>query len=131
MCNASINSLIQMHLCFLNLQYRSMRDESKHDKENRIPKDRLSSISVAIEKEERIKISQEEQKKEKEAALMELMNRIRDLKMGNEKEKSMLEEFERVLAKQRMKLDKQRKWSESQSRYRICLEKMIRDTMQQ
>ena len=120
-----------MHLCFLNLQYRSMRDESKHDKENRIPKDRHYSISVAIEKEERIKISQEDQKEEKTAALMELENRIRDLKMGNEKEKPMLEEFERVLAKQRMKLDKQRKWCESQSRYRICLEKMIRDTMQQ
>ena len=121
-----------MHLCLLNLQYRSLRDESKHDKENRIPKDRhSSSISVAIEKEERIKISQEEQKKEKEAMIMELENQIRDLKMGNEKDKSMLEEFERVLAKQRMKLDKQRKWSESQSRYRICLEKMIRDTMQQ
>ena len=30
-----------------------------------------------------------------------------------------------------MKLDRQKKWLESQSRYGVCLEKMIRDTMQQ
>jgi uncharacterized coiled-coil protein SlyX len=117
---------------YIQVQYRSIQEEAKCDKENRVPKQsRNSSILSAIEKEEKIKAAQKERKRESEVMVMELEHRLQDLRTGNKEERVILEELERVLSKQRIKMDKQRRWSETQSQYRICLEKMIRDTMQQ
>jgi hypothetical protein len=53
------------------------------------------------------------------------------LRQQNEKERLALLEFEDVLRKHKQRVEKQRRWAETQSSYRLCLERMIRDTMHQ
>ncbi|KAI5066782.1 hypothetical protein GOP47_0017310 [Adiantum capillus-veneris] len=53
------------------------------------------------------------------------------VKQHNEREKVGLQELEDILEKHKKRVEKQRRWSESQSHYRQCLERIIRDTLYQ
>ena len=98
------------------------------DKEN---KTSYFSTASAIQAEHKWRESLKEAKRERveEATLMEA--ELRNVKEQNLKEKEIIDKLERTLAKHKKRVEKQRKWSETQSQYRICLEKMIRDTLHQ
>ncbi|KAH7433986.1 hypothetical protein KP509_07G096100 [Ceratopteris richardii] len=100
------------------------------DKENR--DDPSSDCQIAmIQREHQLKLSIEEEKKRKQEQLIDLDHQVQQLKEHNEKEKEVLQELECSLSKNRKRVEKQRKLSETQGQYRHCLEKMIRDTMHQ
>ncbi|KAI5076040.1 hypothetical protein GOP47_0008105 [Adiantum capillus-veneris] len=109
-------------------KYRLLKGE--WDKENREESSSDHQL-VLLQKEEQLKQARAEEKKQKEEHLFQLEAELQELKDHNEKEKVVLEDLEHSLAKQRKRVEKQRKWSEMQSQYRQCLEKMIRDTMHQ
>lgn len=73
----------------------------------------------------------EEGKREKEQEVSQLEETVRTLKAQNEKERLAILELENNLSKHKQKVEKQRRWAETQSSYRLCLERMIRDTMHQ
>ncbi len=73
----------------------------------------------------------EEGKREKSQEITQLEETVQTLKEQNEKERVALMELEGVLSKQKQCIEKQRRWAETQSSYRLCLERMIRDTMHQ
>lgn len=73
----------------------------------------------------------EEEKREKETEIAELEKTVLNLKQQNEKERLHAVELETVLTKHKRAVEKQRRWAETQSSYRLCLERMIRDTMHQ
>lgn len=79
----------------------------------------------------RVKIMREEEKREKEEELAQLEETVMKLKLENEKERIKSLELEALLKKQKHRVEKQRKWAESQSSYRLCLERVLRDTMHQ
>jgi DNA polymerase III delta prime subunit len=99
------------------------------DKENK--EDATALVVSGIQKEQTMRKVQEEEKKKKEEELILLEDELKILRSHNDEEKCLLEELERILAKERKRVEKQRKWSETQSQYRLCLDKMIRDTMHQ
>ena len=72
-----------------------------------------------------------EEKREKEEEVVELEETVLKLRQQNEKERLSAPELEAVLAKHKQRVEKQRRWAETQSSYRLCLERMIRDTMHQ
>ncbi len=78
-----------------------------------------------------MKILREEEKREKEQDVAQLEETVITLRQQNEKERLALLEFEDVLRKHKQRVEKQRRWAETQSSYRLCLERMIRDTMHQ
>ena len=78
-----------------------------------------------------MKIMREEEKREKEEEVVELEDTVLKLRQQNEKERLSALELEAVLAKHKQRVEKQRRWAETQSSYRLCLERMIRDTMHQ
>ncbi len=78
-----------------------------------------------------MKILREEEKREKEEDVAQLEETVITLRQQNEKERLALLEFEDVLRKHKQRVEKQRRWAETQSSYRLCLERMIRDTMHQ
>jgi hypothetical protein len=78
-----------------------------------------------------VKILREEEKREKEEDVAQLEETVITLRQQNEKERLALLEFEDVLRKHKQRVEKQRRWAETQSSYRLCLERMIRDTMHQ
>jgi RecB family exonuclease len=98
------------------------------DKENRAT---YFSMASAIQAEHKWKKSLKEAKRERveEVSLMEA--ELQDVKERNLKEKAVIDELEVMLSKHKKRVEKQRKWSETQSQYRICLEKMIRDAVHQ
>ena len=73
----------------------------------------------------------EEGKREKEEDLAQLEETVRTLKEQNEQERVAVLKLESALSKQKQRVEKQRRWAETQSSYRLCLERMIRDTMHQ
>lgn len=73
----------------------------------------------------------EEGKREKEHEVSQLEETVRTLKAQNEKERMAILQLEGNLSKHKQKVEKQRRWAETQSSYRLCLERMIRDTMHQ
>jgi hypothetical protein len=79
----------------------------------------------------RVKIMREEEKREKEEEVVELEETVLKLRQQSEKERLSALELEAVLAKHKQRVEKQRRWAETQSSYRLCLERMIRDTMHQ
>lgn len=79
----------------------------------------------------RLKKMREEGKREKEQEVAQLEETVRTLKAQNEKERQAILELESNLSKHKQKVEKQRRWAETQSSYRLCLERMIRDTMHQ
>ncbi len=79
----------------------------------------------------RVKIMREEEKREKEEELVELEETVLTLKQQNEKAKRALSKLENVVSQHQRNVEKQRKLAETQFSYRICLERMIRDTMHQ
>ncbi|MCO5569873.1 hypothetical protein L7F22_023587 [Adiantum nelumboides] len=109
-------------------KYRLLKGE--WDKENREEPSSDRQI-VLFQKEEQLKQARAEERKQKEEHFIQLETELQQLKDHNEKEKVVLDELEHSLAKQRKRVEKQRKWAETQSQYRQCLEKMIRDTMHQ
>uniref|UniRef100_A0A7I4FD07 Myb-like domain-containing protein n=1 Tax=Physcomitrium patens TaxID=3218 RepID=A0A7I4FD07_PHYPA len=92
---------------------------------------RQSAATTALQKELRVKIMREEEKREKEEELAQLEETVMKLKLENEKERIKSLELEALLKKQKHRVEKQRKWAESQSSYRLCLERVLRDTMHQ
>ncbi|CAK9190991.1 unnamed protein product [Sphagnum troendelagicum] len=68
---------------------------------------------------------------EKEQDVAQLEETVITLRQQNEKERLALLEFEDVLRKDKQRVEKQRRWAETQSSYRLCWEQMIRDTMHQ
>ena len=71
----------------------------------------------------------EVQQKQEEVSLIE--KELKVMKDRNERESVALEELENTLARHKKQLEKQRMWSETQSHYRQCLERVIRDTLHQ
>lgn len=93
--------------------------------------DRHSSATTTLQKELRVKIMREEEKREKEHEIAELEETVMNLKQQNEKERLSAIQLEAVLTKHKRSVEKQRRWAEAQSSHRLCLERMIRDTMHQ
>ncbi|CAM6029808.1 unnamed protein product [Sphagnum balticum] len=91
----------------------------------------LKTFSSGRSVELRLKIMREEGKREKSQEITQLEETVQTLKEQNEKERVALMELEGVLSKQKQRIEKQRRWAETQSSYRLCLERMIRDTMHQ
>jgi len=115
---------------------RSMRGDRQFGKENNSAVcwgdyDRQTTITNTMQKELRLKIMREEGKREKSQEIKQLEETVQTLKEQNEKERVALMELEGVLSKQKQCIEKQRRWAETQSSYRLCLERMIRDTMHQ
>lgn len=73
----------------------------------------------------------EEEKREKEEEIAQLEETVMTVKQQNEKERLTSLELEAILTKHKQRVEKQRRWAETQSSYRLCLERMIRDTMHQ
>ncbi len=78
-----------------------------------------------------MKIMREEEKREKEEDISQLEETVATLRQQNEKERLALLELEDVLRNQKQEVEKHRRWAETQSSYRLCLERMIRDIMHQ
>ncbi|KAG0555729.1 hypothetical protein KC19_VG001800 [Ceratodon purpureus] len=117
--------------------YRVMREFGKENNANasvaagRSDYDRHSVVSNTMQKELRLKKMREDGKREKEQEVAQLEETVRTLKSQNEKERKAILELEGDLSKHKQKVEKQRRWAETQSSYRLCLERMIRDTMHQ
>ncbi|KAH9567713.1 hypothetical protein CY35_03G039400 [Sphagnum magellanicum] len=92
---------------------------------------RQSAATVNLQKELRVKILREEEKREKQEDVAKLEETVITLRQQNEKERLALLDIEDVLRKHKQRVEKQRRWAETQSSYRLCLERMIRDTMHQ
>jgi hypothetical protein len=76
-----------------------------------------------------VKIMREEEKREKEEEVVVLEETGLKLRQQSEKERLSALELEAVLANHKQRVEKQRRRAETQSSYRLCLERMIRDTM--
>lgn len=92
---------------------------------------RQSAATTALQKELRVKIMREEERREREEELVQLEETVVKLKVENEKERLKALELESLLKKHKHRVEKQRKLAESQSSYRLCLERVLRDTMHQ
>jgi hypothetical protein len=79
----------------------------------------------------RVKIMREEKRREREEELAQLKETVVKLKLENEKERIKALELESLVKKRKHGVEKQRKLAESQSSYRLCLERVLRDTMHQ
>jgi ribosomal protein S7 len=75
-----------------------------------------------------VKIMREE-KRQKAEEVVELEETVLKLRQQSEKERLSALELEAVLANHKQRVEKQRRQGETQSSYRLCLERMIRDTM--
>ncbi|KAH7435673.1 hypothetical protein KP509_06G074700 [Ceratopteris richardii] len=91
----------------------------------------LADSKVFLQKEQQWRQLIEKEKKQKLEESMQLEEASQLMKAENVKEKAVLEQLEQNLAKQKKRVEKQRQWLETQSQYRLCLEKMIRDTLHQ
>lgn len=78
-----------------------------------------------------MKIRREELRRDKEEEIVDLKETVMKLRQQNEKERLKALELEAILTKHKQRVEKQRRWAETQSSYRLCLERMIRDTMHQ
>lgn len=117
-------------------KYRVMRDFGKENNASASAGglrdyDKHSVVSSTMQKELRLKKMREDGKREKEHEVSQLEETVRTLKAQNEKERVAILELESNLSKHKQKVEKQRRWAETQSSYRLCLERMIRDTMHQ
>ncbi|KAH9544259.1 hypothetical protein CY35_13G109300 [Sphagnum magellanicum] len=122
-------------------KFRLMRGEWKSGKENIAIStscngrseylDEQSAATINLQKELRVKIMREEEKREKEEDISQLQETVATLRQQNEKERLALLELEDVLRNQKQEVEKHRRWAETQSSYRLCLERMIRDIMHQ
>lgn len=113
-------------------QYRLLKGDWHQDKENATTKgDKDASLAASVQRETRLKQMREEEKRAKEEEIAHLQETLNALTQENEAEFLALEDLEALLIKNKEKVEKQRRWSETQSSYRICLERMIRDTMHQ
>lgn len=102
------------------------------DKENRGDFNSIEiALSRAIEKEQILKQGREEEIRKKIEEITQLDQHLKKLKQINEAEALALEDLEYVLIKHRRRSEKQRRVSETQSSYKQCVEKMIRETMHQ
>ncbi|CAK9219597.1 unnamed protein product [Sphagnum troendelagicum] len=129
-------SLMNRSIVQIREKERSMRGDRQFGKENNSTAwcrdyDRQTGITNAMQKELRLKVIREEGKQEKSEEILQLEETVQTLKEQNEKERLALVELEGVLSKQKQRIEKQRRWAETQSSYRLCLERMIRDTMHQ
>ncbi|KAG0621493.1 hypothetical protein M758_3G024700 [Ceratodon purpureus] len=92
---------------------------------------RQSAATTALQKELRVKIMREEERRKREEELAQLEETVLKLKLENEKERIKALELETMVKKRKHRVEKQRKLAESQSSYRLCLERVLRDTMHQ
>ncbi|XP_024362815.1 uncharacterized protein [Physcomitrium patens] len=129
--------LVNRSASHMKEQHRVMKELGKENNPSesaavgRNDYDRQSVVSNTMQKELRLKIIREEAKKEKLQEIAQLEETVRTLKEQNEKERVSILELEGNLSKHKQKVEKQRRWAETQSSYRLCLERMIRDTMHQ
>lgn len=72
-----------------------------------------------------------EERGKREEELAQLEDTVRKLKLENEKERIKSLELESLVRKRKHNVEKQRKLAESQSSFRLCLERVVRDTMHQ
>ncbi|KAG0583524.1 hypothetical protein KC19_3G143800 [Ceratodon purpureus] len=130
-------ALINRSAAQIKEKYRVMREFGKENNASasvaagRSDYDRHSVVSNTMQKELRLKKMREDGKREKEQEVAQLEETVRTLKSQNEKERKAILELEGDLSKHKQKVEKQRRWAETQSSYRLCLERMIRDTMHQ
>ncbi|KAH9317231.1 hypothetical protein KI387_019000, partial [Taxus chinensis] len=112
-------------------KYRLVKGDWELEKENKgahLP-DKEFILSTAIQKESRLKKIREDDIRVKAEEIAQLNKELKDLREQNETERLALEDLESVLIKNRRRMEKQRRWSEAQSSYKMCLENMIRDAM--
>lgn len=114
-------------------KYRQMKGDWELEKENRADdlSDKELILSRTVQKENRLKKIREQEIQAKEEEIVQLDKDLKELQEQNEAERLALEDLESILIKHRRRVEKQRRWSETQSSYRMCLEKMIRDAMHQ
>ncbi|MCO5601932.1 hypothetical protein L7F22_056058 [Adiantum nelumboides] len=91
----------------------------------------IAKGSAPLQREYQWKHQIDEDKKLRVEESAQLEKELQLMKAQNVKEKAVLDQLEHNLAKQKKRVEKQRRWSETQSQYRLCLEKMIRDTLHQ
>ncbi|MCO5600727.1 hypothetical protein L7F22_054842 [Adiantum nelumboides] len=120
----------------LGLDY-SKDSECKHTRKGECAPDKeneglvIAKGSAPLQREYQWKHQIEEDKKLKVEESAQLEEELQLMKALNVNEKAVLDQLEHNLAKQKKRVEKQRRWSETQSQYRLCLEKMIRDTLHQ
>lgn len=76
-------------------------------------------------------LKQREEASKMQAEIHRLDNETCELQHKSEEDKLSIQELELVLVKKRRRAEKCRRLAESQSSYRVMLEKMIRDAMHQ
>lgn len=76
-------------------------------------------------------LKQREETAKMQTEIQRLDNEVGELQQKTEEEKLSIQELELVLMKKRRRAEKCRKVAESQSSYRVMLEKMIREAMHQ
>lgn len=76
-------------------------------------------------------LKQREETAKMQTEIERLDNEVGELQQKTEEEKLSIQELELVLMKKRRRAEKCRKVAESQSSYRVMLEKMIREAMHQ
>ncbi|KAJ7558543.1 hypothetical protein O6H91_04G045200 [Diphasiastrum complanatum] len=121
--------------CEPALMHRStvqIRDKEA-DKENMRSdaSDKQSTFTFNLQKEARLKKIRDEEKEEKAAEVAQQEEKLKAIKEQNEKEKEALETLECMLMQQRKQVEKQQQWNETQASYRLCLERMVHETMHQ
>ncbi|KAH7387079.1 hypothetical protein KP509_16G004100 [Ceratopteris richardii] len=89
----------------------------------------MSFLSLQQEKNVSLDLNHKIQHTKDQIALLE--TELKVVKQHNEREKVALEQLEEILEKHKKRVEKQHHWSESQSHYRQCLERIIRDTLHQ
>lgn len=121
-------SIVQMK----DKRYLLKKGDWQLDKENMGDFNSIEiALSRAIEKEQILKQGREEEIRKKIEEISQLDQDLKKLKQINQAEALALEDLEYVLLKHRRRSEKQRRVSETQSSYKQCVEKMIRETMHQ
>ncbi|KAJ7517096.1 hypothetical protein O6H91_21G010600 [Diphasiastrum complanatum] len=109
-------------------KYRLMRTDLHFGKENI---GNVNGNAIALQKAMQLNLLREEEKREKDAEIARLEEHMRRARLENEKQTEILKGLEEILKEHRQQVEKERQWAETQASYRLCLERMIRDTIHQ
>ena len=107
-----------------------MKDRILHELEEELVQSyTLLSSSIEQQSETGRELSLEVERKKDQVLLME--KELKRTRHQNERERLALRELESTLEKHKQQLEKQQHWTEMQSQYRECLERILRDTLHQ
>eukprot|EP01018_Ginkgo_biloba_P004058 Gb_34647 [translate_table: standard] len=121
------NSIVQM-----KDTHRLKKGDLDLNKENMSDLENMQmTFSRCLQKETSLKQIREQEIRKKQDEIAEFDQELMQMKQINEAERLALEDLESVLMKHKRRAEKQRRLAETQSSYRVCIEKMIRDAMHQ